>query len=108
MADTLYLQTNYFDEDLCFNQSVKPYLQLTDKHSRHLLQEGDLLFAAKGFNNFAVEYRSSIGQAVAASSFIVIRLTVDNILPEYLAWPDWKQWKPIQEWLGSRRSQPAA
>jgi chromosome partitioning protein len=28
-------------------------------------------------------------------------------LPEYLAWPDWKQWKPIGEWLDSRRSQPA-
>ena len=27
-------------------------------------------------------------------------------LPEYLAWPDWKQWKPITEWLGSKRSQP--
>ena len=29
-------------------------------------------------------------------------------LPEYLAWPDWKQWKPICEWLGSKRSQPTA
>ena len=28
-------------------------------------------------------------------------------LPEYLAWPDWKQWKPVFEWLGSRKSQPA-
>jgi chromosome partitioning protein len=27
-------------------------------------------------------------------------------LPEYLAWPDWKQWEPITEWLGSKRSQP--
>lgn len=27
-------------------------------------------------------------------------------LPEYLAWPDWKQWEPILEWLGSKRSQP--
>ena len=27
-------------------------------------------------------------------------------LPEYLAWPDWKQWEPIVEWLDSRRSQP--
>jgi chromosome partitioning protein len=27
-------------------------------------------------------------------------------LPEYLAWPDWKQWEPIAEWLDSRRSQP--
>ncbi len=28
-------------------------------------------------------------------------------LPEYLAWPDWKQWEPICEWLDSKRSQPA-
>jgi chromosome partitioning protein len=28
-------------------------------------------------------------------------------LPEYLAWPDWKQWQPISEWLDSKRSQPA-
>jgi chromosome partitioning protein len=27
-------------------------------------------------------------------------------LPEYLAWPDWKQWEPIADWLDSRRSQP--
>jgi chromosome partitioning protein len=27
-------------------------------------------------------------------------------LPEYLAAPDWQQWEPIGEWLGSRRSQP--
>lgn len=28
-------------------------------------------------------------------------------LPEYLAAPDWQQWKPIGEWLSSKRSQPA-
>jgi chromosome partitioning protein len=28
-------------------------------------------------------------------------------LPEYLAWPDWQQWKPICEWLDSKRSQPS-
>jgi chromosome partitioning protein len=28
-------------------------------------------------------------------------------LPEYLAWPDWKQWEPITKWLGSKKSQPA-
>jgi chromosome partitioning protein len=27
-------------------------------------------------------------------------------LPEYLASPDWEQWKPIGEWLSSKRSQP--
>lgn len=28
-------------------------------------------------------------------------------LPEYLASPDWEQWKPITKWLGSKKSQPA-
>lgn len=28
-------------------------------------------------------------------------------LPEYLAWPDWEQWEPLLEWLGSRRSRPS-
>ena len=27
-------------------------------------------------------------------------------LPEYLAWPDWEQWQPLVDWLGSRRSRP--
>ena len=29
-------------------------------------------------------------------------------LPEYLAWPDWEQWEPLIEWLGSRPSRPVA
>jgi chromosome partitioning protein len=28
-------------------------------------------------------------------------------LPEYLAWPDWEQWKPLVSWLNSKRSLPA-
>lgn len=27
-------------------------------------------------------------------------------LPEYLAWPDWEQWGPLIDWLGSRSSLP--
>lgn len=27
-------------------------------------------------------------------------------LPEYLAWPDWKQWEPVVKWLDSKKSQP--
>ena len=27
-------------------------------------------------------------------------------LPEYLAWPDWQEWEPLNAWLRSRRSQP--
>ncbi len=28
-------------------------------------------------------------------------------LPEYLASPDWEQWKPIVKWLDSKKSQPS-
>lgn len=27
-------------------------------------------------------------------------------LPQYLASPDWEQWKPVTKWLGSKKSQP--
>lgn len=27
-------------------------------------------------------------------------------LPQYLAWPDWDQWRPIVDWLNSPASQP--
>ena len=27
-------------------------------------------------------------------------------LPEYLAWPDWEQWEPLNKWMRSKRSQP--
>ena len=27
-------------------------------------------------------------------------------LPEYLAWPDWEQWGPLADWLGSQASLP--
>lgn len=89
LADTLYLQGNHFSETGFFDTSVRPQLKLTNKYEKHLLQNDDILFAAKGLNNFAVVYHNSIGQAVASSSFIVIRLTgqyKQEVLPEYLVW----------------------
>jgi restriction endonuclease S subunit len=89
LADTLYLQGNHFSETGSFDPAVKPQLKMANKYVRHLLQNDDILFAAKGLNNFAVVYHNSIGQAVASSSFIVLRLSREfktKVLPEYLAW----------------------
>src|SRR5688572_21954039 len=74
-ADTLYLQGVHFDEFGQFNDDVKPQLKLDSKTERHLLQDGDILFAAKGLNNFAVVYTEFEikGKAVASSSFIIVR-----------------------------------
>lgn len=88
-ADTLYLQAVHFTRSGTFNESVFPQLQSNGKLEKHLLKEGDLLFAAKGLNNFAVVYHSTIGKAVASSSFIIIRINSDyiqSVQPDYLAW----------------------
>ena len=64
-------------------------MKLNNKLEKHLLKEGDLLFAAKGLNNFAAVYHSGIGNAVASSSFIIIKVREEekqNIQPDYLAW----------------------
>ena len=88
-ADTFYLQTVHFSRSGTFDRTVKPQLKLNNKLEKYLLKEGDLLFAAKGLNNFAVVYHTGIGKAVASSSFIVIKIDEkekQRILPDYLAW----------------------
>ena len=88
-ADTLYLQGSHFNEFGEFDSNVKPYLNAYQKNPKHLLSEGDILFAAKGLNNFAVVYNRGIGKAVASSSFIILRVNheyYEQVMPEYLAW----------------------
>jgi restriction endonuclease S subunit len=45
-----------------------------------------VLFAAKGFKNFATVYEMHNLPAVASTSFFVIRLKDENIISGYLAW----------------------
>ena len=87
--DTLYLQSVHFDEFQKLTPVLEPQLKIEGKSAKHLLQDGDILFAAKGIHNFGVVYHASYGKAVASSSFVVIKLkkeTKNMILPEYLAW----------------------
>lgn len=86
-GEVFYLQARHFNENYQFDTTVVPDLDLDDKLSKHLLHNGDLLFAAKGFQNFVAIYKNNIGLAVASSMFLVIRLKDHAITsPEYLAW----------------------
>lgn len=85
-GEVYYVQARHFDSDLEFNTQVKPDLKLEGKITKHLLQKGDVLLAAKGNDNFAVQYKGIIKPAVASSMFIVIRIKDSNVLPEYLTW----------------------
>ena len=92
----VYLQSKHFDENGILKSSLYPDLKAGSISEKHLLQNGDIIFAAKGTKNFAALYESlPAGQAgknkpaVASTSFFVIRLNEDfqdKVLPEYLTW----------------------
>jgi restriction endonuclease S subunit len=89
IADTYYLQPNHFAENGVLVRSTKPQLKMSSKYEKHLLRNNDILFAAKGFNNFSVVFHESTGKAVASSSFIIIRVNNDfqnKVLPDFLCW----------------------
>ncbi len=81
-----YLQSRHFDKDHQFRSDVKSEIQFDDKLAKHLLKEGDILIAVKGYDHFAVMYSGEMGQAVASTVFMVIRSITNNVLPQYLAW----------------------
>lgn len=85
-GDVLYLQVKHFDDYGQLQTTLFPDLSADDIPERHLLKPGDVLFAAKGTKNFAAIYESHNRPAVASTSFFVIRIKDENVLPEYLVW----------------------
>lgn len=88
-GEVFYLQAKHFNEEGVLSQVLYPELKLSGKVKKFLLQDGDVLFAAKGAKNFAVTYRSEYGPAVASSTFLVVRLNkkfMPLLLPDFLAW----------------------
>lgn len=72
------------NEQLTITGSPQSIL-IDDINPSQLLAYGDILFMAKGNNNFAVMYQSD-QPAVAVSLFFIIRPKRDKIDPEYLTW----------------------
>lgn len=98
-GDIVYLQGKDFNENGQLNFSLIPDLQLTNQTERHLLQDGDVLFAAKGNKNFAAVYEDKNGLCIASSIFMVIRIKPEmkhKLTSEFLAWfinhPTNQQW----------------
>ena len=85
-GEIVYLQSKHFDAEGKLVETLYPDLESDNKIQKHLLQYGDVLFAAKGTKNFAVCYEENNLPAVASTSFFVIRINYNDILPEYLVW----------------------
>lgn len=88
-GDLVYLQSRHFDENGKLLAVPHADLKMNNVTSRHLLKQGDLLFAAKGVKNFATCIDLESLPSVASTSFFVIRLhskLSDRVLPQFLAW----------------------
>lgn len=85
-GEVVYLQSKHFDENGKLLGELYPDLPAGSISEKHLLRDGDVLFAAKGTKNFAAVYENHNPAAVASTSFFVLRSTNNKILPEYLTW----------------------
>ncbi len=87
-GDTFYLQSKHFDAQGKFlgDAVIQPEIFLDTRLERHLLQQGDILLIAKGDYNRACLYQKEASPAVASSTFFVIRLKDERVVPEYLQW----------------------
>jgi len=82
-GDIKYLKGNQFDDDLALRDDKVSFVDIgkTDRHV--LLDDDDVVLAAKGTRNFAWKCSSSYGSYVASSLFFVIKLKEDVIHPDY-------------------------
>lgn len=86
-GEVVYLQVKHFDDHGTLVGALHPDLKAEDISQKHLLRQGDILFASKGTKIFATEFDSISQPAVASTSFFVIRLNEglsETILPGYL------------------------
>lgn len=86
IGELVYLQSKHFDEYGQLQAVLHPDLVADGISEKHLLRDGDVLFAAKGAKNFAAVFENHNEPSVASTSFFVIRPTDKKVLPQYLAW----------------------
>jgi restriction endonuclease S subunit len=84
-ASTAYLQVRQFSEDGRLITKADEYINIDKKTEPHLLKDGDVLFVGKGNRLFSWCYSLKDQQAVASSTFFVLRPDLDLVYPEYLA-----------------------
>lgn len=86
-ANAIYIQVGNYSLDKELSDGIKPSVEIEGRRRNLFLATGDLLFAAKGSNNFCAIFRELYCPAVASSSFLTLRIREKGVvLPEYLCW----------------------
>ncbi len=84
--DLYYIQSTDFDKERNWSKTLSPILINAVKFSNHILNIGDVLFAAKGRDFFAVVYDGAFQPAVASTTFLVLQVQSKTVIPEYVSW----------------------
>ena len=74
----------------------------TGSTAKSEIQQGDVLFLAKGRDNFACPVTRVVNHVLAANSFYILRPDRATIFPDYMAW--WLNQTPAQEYIKLNRS----
>ena len=86
-ANAIYLQVGNYSSDRKLSKDIKPSVEIEGRRQNLFLNSGDLLFAAKGSNNFCAVFKDIDSPAVASSSFLTLRIKdKSSVLPEYVCW----------------------
>lgn len=86
-ANAVYMQVGHYTSEKGLAEDIRPSVEIEGRRRNQFLASGDLLFAAKGSNNFCVVFQEQAYPAVASSSFLIVRIRAsDVVLPEYVCW----------------------
>lgn len=85
-GDVAFIQPKYFDEHGVLITSLEPDVNSINISEKHFLVEGDVLYAAKGRKNFAYKISSVKDRCVASTSFFIISVEDDQVLPDFITW----------------------
>jgi len=85
-GDSLALQMRDTREDAPINWSQVARTNLEGRREPDWLRKGDIVFVARGSNNYSTLIEDVPDKVVITPQFFLVRVTSDKVLPSFLAW----------------------
>lgn len=78
--------TSDFDDDAILRNDLEANVLIKPAIEKNFLQYNEILFNAKGRRFFAALFQNEYSFTIASTSFLVLTINDNIILPEYLVW----------------------
>lgn len=80
------LVTSDFDDDGNLLKEIQPNAIYKPVFEKNFLKAGEILFNAKGRRFFAMVFNEEFPHCIAGSTFLVLTITSNEVIPNYLLW----------------------